>query len=698
MNSTDPHFYLIWTTPQSTFKERNYDVLEAYFYHHPGAKITLLVNHLFPDMFARFTDAGYDLSIERVDDAYLHKLSEGCPGKEWMKNLGRWKKGPFYYSHITDYIRFCVLYQNGGVYSDFDAILLNPINHLKNFIGRDTSGAHGKCKWCLPGGDAYLAPGVMGSTRGHSLPKNSLEIGFGDDYDPEIFNQVGPMAVTKAYKRESRGVKILEQAAFYPFNYLNSWKLLESTDDAMPKLERIRRQSLSLHLYGHKTRNLPIQKSSILSEATAFFRVTKPLSTNASYTLKVPKFMGIKNGAQSLQDVRVLANNANGMDSGYDLQLNIVAKHGKLVIAGALDKTWASSIRLRASSPASLNIQLLKLIYIPQGMTKGRDTLSFRFSVEKDDKSIMPLQMHQIPIYDLGHLVTIMVKTVGRMDKVFELTKSCSQMYPHIPIIVSDDAENITKSEGQRKMFYYLPLPHDVGLSAGRNRMVQMVKSDYFLTLDDDFTCDANSQLDSLVHALETPNAISGTRYDIAAAKNPVDEAKFELDFCGFLRINDTTLYLEPGYHETHAGCHSVEFVPNLFVGRTALFKDKLKWDEKLKLGEHEDFFLRAKSMGIKVLTCPTPSFQHNQVEHWLKKTNYDRMRNRVYDFWKESLRKHNLTRLVSFGMTMMDLTSMRFFHANLQNHSPCLLFLTAISWQKVCISLGFLKVCHATS
>jgi hypothetical protein len=98
-----------------------------------------------------------------------------------------------------------------------------------------------------------------------------------------------------------------------------------------------------------------------------------------------------------------------------------------------------------------------------------------------------------------------------------------------------------------------------------------------------------------------------------------------------------------------------------LFLSRTELFQNKIKWDESLKLGEHEDFFLRAKQMGIRVLTCPDVSFQHHQVEHWLRKTAYDKMRSRVYDFWKQSLRKHQLSRLISFGTVMMNLIGIYF-------------------------------------
>lgn len=81
-----------------------------------------------------------------------------------------------------------------------------------------------------------------------------------------------------------------------------------------------------------------------------------------------------------------------------------------------------------------------------------------------------------------------------------------------------------------------------------------------------------------------------------------------------------------------------------------------MQWDPLLKLGEHEDFFVRALRLGVKTLTCPGVTFTHDQVEHWLKRDAYEVKRSRVYDFWKLSLRKHGLEKLDSFGRLMMDL------------------------------------------
>jgi hypothetical protein len=122
------------------------------------------------------------------------------------------------------------------------------------------------------------------------------------------------------------------------------------------------------------------------------------------------------------------------------------------------------------------------------------------------------------------------------------------------------------------------------------------------------------------------------------------------------MHTHHKTLSLTPGSYGTFAQCSHVDFIPNVFLGRTRTFKTEIQWDNLLKLGEHEDFFLRAKDVGIKTLTCPGVTFVHDQVDFWLRRDAYEVKRSRIFDFWRLSLRKHGLNKLNSFGHIMMDL------------------------------------------
>ena len=124
--------HFIWTTKPETFTRRQFHVLDSYLHHHPNAEVRIYAKHLPSTHFASYTKMGYNISVITIDKSFLTKISYKCPGQRWMSRVAEWEKGPYFYSHITDYIRFCVLYIEGGLYSDFDAILLK-INYLERF-------------------------------------------------------------------------------------------------------------------------------------------------------------------------------------------------------------------------------------------------------------------------------------------------------------------------------------------------------------------------------------------------------------------------------------------------------------------------------------------------------------------------------------------------------------------------------------
>jgi hypothetical protein len=47
--------------------------------------------------------------------------------------------------------------------------------------------------------------------------------------------------------------------------------------------------------------------------------------------------------------------------------------------------------------------------------------------------------------------------------------------------------------------------------------------------------------------------------------------------------------------------CPRVDIVPNVLLARKTSLLGAHQWDQQLKVGEHEDFFLRAKKSGLVV-------------------------------------------------------------------------------------------------
>ena len=44
----------------------------------------------------------------------------------------------YYISHLSDVLRFLLLHQFGGTYLDLDALIVNPLPDIPNFIGRES--------------------------------------------------------------------------------------------------------------------------------------------------------------------------------------------------------------------------------------------------------------------------------------------------------------------------------------------------------------------------------------------------------------------------------------------------------------------------------------------------------------------------------------------------------------------------------
>ncbi|KAJ3107598.1 Beta-1,4 N-acetylgalactosaminyltransferase 1, partial [Physocladia obscura] len=704
------------------------------------ATIIVHATHLNISHFTSYVQSGYNITVNSITNESMFEFASSspnpCPGLSWISEIGKHETGQYFYSHLTDYLRFCILYKHGGIYSDFDAIQLMrwprniaTLSHGTAFIGIDSAtGAPPQrlghpspvsmgpriCPWCLENnGVTYLAPGVMGASAGHALVRLALEIGFDRaPYDARVFNAVGPKAVTLAYKelkqveRSTRkksgvGVELLERNTLYPYSYLDSWKVFKRIADGEAAAESlVRKGGVSLHLYGHKTKGMDVEEGSILDYLIRKHTIVKNnfeeiAVRSASHQIKAPRFLGISKYIQEVPDVRIFSHTWDLHETSViKIILGISVTHGKIRIASKSKFEWHSSIKTLPITPAAANVLLSGLVYFAQNLPDSNiDELQIKITDVTTQKS-STTQTRTIPIYNLPNLITIMVKTTNRMSKVFSLVTSSLELYPNLTIMVSDDGHidprKTTRPEGQQRGFYYLPLSHDVGLSAARNIMVDRIRTKYVLTLDDDFILTPDSDIAALIHALETPPKFSGgnknismqfseaaTRFEIAAGKIPADESRFGVDYCGVMHATaQGTLRLDAGRairedaspEATHEGCTEVEFVPNVFVARTAFLRDILRWDPLLKLGEHEDFFWRAKNSAkffggngtvvnaVRVLTCPHVSFFHDQVEHWKGNTEYDRKRARVYDFWKLALRKHRFNRLVSFGRIVMDL------------------------------------------
>ena len=183
-----------------------------------------------------------------------------------------------------------------------------------------------------------------------------------------------------------------------------------------------------------------------------------------------------------------------------------------------------------------------------------------------------------------------------------------------IKIYVLDDSETPTINP---LADLYIEESYDKGLSAGRNTLLSKVETKYFLLLDDDTIFTEESDINKMLEVLEHNPDI-----DIVAGHIEGN------DFWGELEIEDKKLYRNKGFSREEIGGHEIyDFVINLFLGRTETVS-KFKWDDRLKIKEHMDFFWKVKGE-LKSTRLGDVKFLNTSERN----SRYSKMRDRTSEF-----------------------------------------------------------------
>jgi GT2 family glycosyltransferase len=233
--------------------------------------------------------------------------------------------------------------------------------------------------------------------------------------------------------------------------------------------------------------------------------------------------------------------------------------------------------------------------------------------------------------------VTFIIKGFERPTCLKRLLESIATQYKTVPTLVLDDSKEPLFTQEEQASYQekipairFLRTGYDVGLAAGRNILVDAVETPYVLLLDDDFILNENSKIERLVDALEWG------RFDLAGGCIDSAWSYLALRSPGRLEIKPDipcfgTPSRQPDYEADGLTCFQTDFINNFFLGRTAALKE-VKWDPRLKLGEHEDFYLRVMDKGLRVGLCRgATSVNDNSCD---STSSYKSKRGRVFDYW----------------------------------------------------------------
>jgi GT2 family glycosyltransferase len=223
---------------------------------------------------------------------------------------------------------------------------------------------------------------------------------------------------------------------------------------------------------------------------------------------------------------------------------------------------------------------------------------------------LLPWQARRV-----SRLATVIMKTFHRPETAALAASRVRRYYPEIRLLVADDGrEDLAFRHPQAET---LRLPFDCGVSKGRNALLERVETGFFVLMDDDHFMSRHTRLDRMLAILERE------RLDILAChvyrrKRHTDRLfpKRKLDdFFRDFSLEAGTLTMRQAQGPVTRGYRVCDVVENFFVARTERVRAIGGWDERLKLVEHVDFFMRAKQAGLRVGYTARSGVDHVHIQ-----------------------------------------------------------------------------------
>ncbi|CAJ0830429.1 11377_t:CDS:2 [Entrophospora sp. SA101] len=430
--------WMCWTTDPSTFQERHYKTIELIWVHTPKAVVFVFSTTLPENFFSDYQKQGYQIYVIRFSKEFLLEKQWflGQNSKDWLLDWNKWEASPFFFSHLTDYMRYYLLYQYGGMYMDMDALWIRaPPDTKIQFIGSDASDVSSDLEWTLDADGTYLAPGVMRFRKGWRMFKDIAERAFSPTYTTSCFNCVGPRAITlyvKEHRRilERSGLRILPGRILYPHDYVHIDKLLKPNPTASKELRKLEKSSWSIHLFGKMTNDLLIEDDSVISLLFKKFSLDIPhppaLLTSKGkldyknrklgyeFQLEGPKKYRFVS-AVAIEEVDKYVGSVNGQFQGLDLifirggsakaskgTIVAKAKEGKLSFSHHGGEWSETSIMVNYPTKKDINAILNSLLYKPSEELQkkgGKDSIKVEVTYDEehgglDIEVVVPVPRH----------------------------------------------------------------------------------------------------------------------------------------------------------------------------------------------------------------------------------------------------------------------------------------------------------------
>ena len=228
-------------------------------------------------------------------------------------------------------------------------------------------------------------------------------------------------------------------------------------------------------------------------------------------------------------------------------------------------------------------------------------------------------------------LATIGIKTyvcdTSITKQLLHLLRSIRLIYPTVKILVANDGPlrisgvDMIKNDDNIEE---VVLQNDAGISYGRNLMVSLTKTEYFVLLDDDHLFDYQTDLEKAIAGLKKG------RFDIVGFRVLNLPGIFEMETESIFipryvalvsEFKDRKVKLCVWNENNGPGVSGMKYpikvdvLHNSLIARTDILQD-YPWRNELKVNEHLTFFLDARRKGLKVGYLPSV-FVHHQARQY---------------------------------------------------------------------------------
>ena len=640
ISSVQPRFVLAWTTKPATFTSRQIAVLESIYFHHPTAQVVIYSNSLSVDHapFSHYVYLGYSLTIQTYSSEYLGtKLREIEMVRpeykdiveqvlKWMHKWNEWERGKYFYSHVTDLMRFIALARYGGTWMDFDAIVVRSFDGYRNAVGRDVAGTvDSVCPWCLGSGiapwDIYLAPGVLINwDQYHPTLMEAMKFGFNSyTYTPDCFNCVGPKAMTVAYtlsgssswilqkndnfysydeytrskfggdvgwnrrgeegstrtKHPNDNVHVLESFQLYPVRWNQVADYAKQDFAHTNVFNALRSTVLSFHLFGHMTSKLTFEKDSLLEHVVGAFRITDETQDDV-LSINAPTYIAVlapqtNRNAQVLDGISLKLRSWDriALAPSYDVHIQSTS----CAISFAQDSTTPSSTLTKSGTYKELQGALSSMLWHTDSSLCS-STHRGELLISSPSTSIVT----KIQVVHINDLLTITLQTFGNDEQLDIIIDTIRSQLPEITIYVTNDGPygkhpQYTNADLDPNV-HFVRVNFDSGIGYKRTAMMKKVNTPYVMVMDDNKSFGPYSDV---------------LRWLVLSMDGNVD-----LSLCDMQHMSAVTAMVS-----SEVGALASISRPYL-VKATAL--KKVEWNVALKVDADLDVFKRALSSGLKVV------------------------------------------------------------------------------------------------